>query len=341
MAEPDARIRLPQRTTRGKRLRAQVEAEEEQADNEFWAQGFFAEDAKDIDYVSEKEEEDVPDSDFFKSESEDDDDEEADVREKPKKKALKPPGAPPSRPRPAKPPAAKVAKTPACASPSQAAAGGEAADDALPQSVIFEAIYEAPTLRKSTRERVEVAQKEREHRDQLARSVRRPHKQGDYRVLTQEELLAEAARTELENLASLKQLLAQEEETKRKANVKKQRFGGPLLLNTLQCFGMKAPKWLQPQRAPPPPAKPICAITGVSARYKDPLTGHYYSSVAALRELRRRLGGPIPEAAPRRTAAVGSQPLLQPLLGSSDNAAASVGSTAADGGASSMVHGAA
>jgi hypothetical protein len=37
------------------------------------------------------------------------------------------------------------------------------------------------------------------------------------------------------------------------------------LLNTLQCFGMKAPKWLQPQRAPPPPGKPVCAITGQPA----------------------------------------------------------------------------
>jgi vacuolar protein sorting-associated protein 72 len=55
---------LPQRTTRGKRLRAALDDEEEEADAQFWNQEFFAEEAADEDYQEEKEEEDVPDSDF-------------------------------------------------------------------------------------------------------------------------------------------------------------------------------------------------------------------------------------------------------------------------------------
>ena len=48
--------------------------------------------------------------------------------------------------------------------------------------------------------------------------------------------------------------------------------------------------WLLPQRAPPAANKPICPITGGTARYRDPLTGHWYSDAEAYRELRRRLG---------------------------------------------------
>lgn len=70
-------------------------------------------------------------------------------------------------------------------------------------------------------------------------------------------------------------------------------------------------------------------LPGLPARYKDPLTGHYYASLAAFRELRRRLGGPIPEAAPRKAAAIGSQHLLQPLPGSVDSSVGAAGSTAA------------
>eukprot|EP00879_Flechtneria_rotunda_P033396 GHRR01036983.1.p1 GENE.GHRR01036983.1~~GHRR01036983.1.p1 ORF type:complete len:256 (+),score=133.23 GHRR01036983.1:112-768(+) len=75
------------------------------------------------------------------------------------------------------------------------------------------------------------------------------------------------------------------------------------LLTTLQACGMKAPKWLQPQRAMPPPPKPVCAITGAVAKYRDPITGHYYATLDAFRELRRRLGQPLPAAPKSRTSA--------------------------------------
>jgi hypothetical protein len=45
--------------------------------------------------------------------------------------------------------------------------------------------------------------------------------------LTQEEMLAEAARTEVLNMASLRMLLAREEETKKKANMAKKHYLGP------------------------------------------------------------------------------------------------------------------
>jgi hypothetical protein len=48
-------------------------------------------------------------------------------------------------------------------------------------------------------------------------------------MLTQAELLAEAAYTELDNLASLQLLMAQEEESKKRAMVVKKKYGGPSL----------------------------------------------------------------------------------------------------------------
>ena len=47
------------------------------------------------------------------------------------------------------------------------------------------------------------------------------------KLLTQEELLAEAAQTEIENLKSLEIMQALEEEVKKKAAVKRARYSGP------------------------------------------------------------------------------------------------------------------
>jgi hypothetical protein len=47
--------------------------------------------------------------------------------------------------------------------------------------------------------------------------------------LTQAELLAEAAKTEIENTRSLQLLVAIEEETKKKAEVRKRRYAGPMV----------------------------------------------------------------------------------------------------------------
>lgn len=100
-------------------------------------------------------------------------------------------------------------------------------------------------------------------------------------------------------------------------------------LTTLQAFGMKAPRWLQHQRAPPPPVAPLCAITGVPARYRDPLTGHFYASREAFRELRHRLGQPVPEARPRAPA--GLSAALQALGVDGGAGAAAAGSSSGGG----------
>ena len=50
-----------------------------------------------------------------------------------------------------------------------------------------------------------------------------------HKQLTQDELLAEAARTEIENLKDLEVMVAMEEATKKKATAKKAKYSGPMV----------------------------------------------------------------------------------------------------------------
>ena len=104
--------------------------------------------------------------------------------------------------------------------------------------------------------------------------------------MTQQELLADAAKTEVENTASLKQLLAMEEATKRKAAIIKSKFQGPLVKfhSRTVRFGdgeekeekaclrvinlSHPPVWLRRQRPLPLPYEPKCVMTGQAAKYR-------------------------------------------------------------------------
>jgi len=234
-------LRREERSTRGKRMRAALEDESE-GDQEFWNQEFWAEEAVDEDFRSEeeKEEEDIPDSDFDEPEDDDDDEE---VEEKPMKDDApkrKAPKAPEIKapPRPRAPP--KPKPTPAEREEAKLAA--------------LEAM-EAPTLRKSTKARTMEAAKERQVRVQSATRRSTPKSRANWQPLTQADLLAEAARTEVENIQSLKLLMAMEEATKRKAAVVKQHYTGPLV----KLVSKRRLKEVQPgQEDPAPtPAAPV------------------------------------------------------------------------------------
>ena len=58
---------------------------------------------------------------------------------------------------------------------------------------------------------------------------KRVRPQVEQRPLTQDELLAEAARTELDNLRDLEQMVALEEATKKKAMYKRSKYSGPMI----------------------------------------------------------------------------------------------------------------
>jgi vacuolar protein sorting-associated protein 72 len=106
-----------------------------------------------------------------------------------------------------------------------------------------------------------------------------------------------------------------EEEARRKAEVKRARYAGPMLrvrsgrrtrtegegdneedgrlvveeeLTTLEVRNMQPPAWLQPQVAPAPVQRVPCVITGKPAKYRDPVTGLAYADLEAYKELQAR-----------------------------------------------------
>ncbi|KAK9842518.1 hypothetical protein WJX81_004063 [Elliptochloris bilobata] len=323
-APESPKFELPDRATRGNRL-GQLMEDQDGADVEFWSQDFFAEERADEQYATESESEDEADTDF--SGSEEDDEEGGDDGEaKDRRKTLKPPGAgkPPRPPRHSAAAAAAAADAGAKGlSPAEAAAAKAAAHAAKRverQMRMEEAAAMAPTLRKSTRERIEEAERERQLMQQ--RKPRKRRVEAEVRALTQEELLAEAAETELVNTASLARLIAVEEEVKARAAInKKSGYSGPLLRyhsrrvgegaglrceTVFEVVNMLPPPELQAQRAPPPVSRATCAVTGLLARFRDPVTGAAYATAAAFRTLRQRAADTRPAQAPhgkrRRTA---------------------------------------
>jgi len=153
-------------------------------------------------------------------------------------------------------------------------------------------------LRKSSRSIV----KEIRSKSEMAREARkakpapRRHVPTDpVKALTQAEILAEAATTEVRNLADLERMLRMEEATKKKAERVKTHFNGAVIrikssgpVTTMELrFGARLPP---PLGAKAPKATPAarCVVTGKPAKYRDPLTGQPYLDASAFKELRRR-----------------------------------------------------
>ena len=276
--------------------------DEDSADEEFWNQDAFAEEEGDGVYESESEKEDVFDSDFDEDESSSDDEEVHVARER-TKKVLKAPERKPVKPEggagavPRKPKAPRVKPDPALF--------GFPMEDS-------EAVTWEDGVRKSSRAIVkDIRSKSEAAREAAARrpAPKRDPNQGVYKPMTQAEILAEAALTEVRNLRDLEHLLNIEEATKKKAERVKKTHTHPCLRvrsvaadatdngdgrggresrTTIELrFGATTPPPLG-AAAPRAPRPATCAVTGKPARYRDPLTGQGYHDVAAFKELRRR-----------------------------------------------------
>ncbi|DBA91575.1 TPA: hypothetical protein ACH3X1_003189 [Trebouxia sp. C0004] len=278
---------LPARGTRGNRMNTLI-AEEDSADEDFWQQEFFAEEGKDEEYEKSSEGEDEADTDFSESESESDEENAQEQKESVRT----------SRHKPLKPPGSKKLSVTKPKQPLSEEAKALQADlkaERLTQQALP---GEAPTLRHSTRIRVEEAQQVRQRAEKVKPKRVRP--QVELRPLTQDELLAEAARTELDNLRDLEQMVALEEATRKKAMYKRSKYSGPMIrfhskrieevaLTMVEVVNMPPPPHMLPMKAPKPPAQLRCAITGKAARYRDPVSGYGYADLGAYKELKQRL----------------------------------------------------
>ncbi|KAK4256411.1 hypothetical protein QN277_009281 [Acacia crassicarpa] len=277
------------RATRGKRMTKLLDEEFEE-DEVFWNQDALKEEENDDNYEEEPEVADEYDSDFDDDEPEPDEEGENDAVERvPKKKRLIFPGK--------RLPKKKKKKT---LSKLENATEDDKADEHSPAEEHHDVPDEAGErmIRKSTRTSVIVRQAERDAIRAALQATMKPvkrKKEGEEKKMTQEEMLLEAAQTEIMNLRNLERVLAREEEVKRRAIVHKAVYNGPqcrYISKDGRSF-LEFSKGLSfhseiSTKSVPYPEKSVCAITGLPAKYRDPKTGLPYATLEAFKIIRQR-----------------------------------------------------
>jgi vacuolar protein sorting-associated protein 72 len=273
---------LPKRRSRGTRMRSLMDQEQE-ADNAFWGQKAWDEGSDDdYEHVSEKDSED-PDID----QAEVDDGEYGDASLGKQRRTKAKAGA-------YQDPAAARRGRKAGAPRGARAAGGRA--PRIPVERV------ARSFRKTTQNRSSVAKTAREAdaAERVKQRKARPARKVVVEFqMTQEDLLREAAQTEVENRRSLGTMLQVEEENS-KSGAPGSKVRGPRIRfkskrgcmdsvtftdvdqfpEYIDSSGMDASARMYPE-------KPVCAVTGLPAKYRDPVTGLPYATLAAFKAIRR------------------------------------------------------
>ncbi|KAL1804278.1 hypothetical protein DCAR_0935938 [Daucus carota subsp. sativus] len=279
------------RTTRGKRLTKLVDDEIEE-DEQFWNQDALKEEAEDTNYQEEGEAADVFDSDFDEDEPDQDEavENEPDDRVRSRKRLVYP-GHPASKKKQKK----KVISAPQ-RDPNDEQAHGRSTD--YKPDDMTEDLEVERSVRKSTRTSVIVRQAERDAIRAAVQATMKPikrKKEGEEKRMTQEEMLLEAAQTEIMNLRNLERVLAREEEVKKRAVVHKAVYSGPQIryLSKEGCSYLEFRNGASfhskvPATPVPYSQKSVCAVTGLPAKYRDPKTGLPYATKEAFKIIRER-----------------------------------------------------
>ncbi|XP_041018106.1 SWR1 complex subunit 2 isoform X1 [Juglans microcarpa x Juglans regia] len=279
------------RATRGKRMTRLLDEEVEE-DELFWNQDALKDEENDINYEAEPEVADEFDSDFDEDEPEPDEevDNDADDRTRTKKRLIFP-GRPVPKKKKKKKVLSKLEAGTKDEKPTQKSASPEHHD--VPDENEGER-----TVRKSTRTSVIVRQAERDAIRAALQATMKPikrKKEGEEKRMTQEEMLLEAAQTEIMNLRNLERVLAREEEVKKRAIVHKAVYSGP----QIRYYSKDGSSYLEFSKglsfqseistlSVPYPEKAVCAVTGLPARYRDPKTGLPYATKEAFKIIRER-----------------------------------------------------
>ncbi|GER51194.1 vacuolar protein sorting protein 72 [Striga asiatica] len=297
------------RATRGKRLTKLVDEELEE-DELFWNQDALKEEEHDAEYEEEGEVADVFDSDFDESEPEPDQEVENEPNERRTKKKLIFPGKPSAK--------KKKKKKDTAISKSESVPKDEKSVDQLsPEHHDDTNDAEAEkTVRKSTRTSVIIRQAERDAIRAALQATMKPikrKKEGEEKRMTQEEMLLEAAQTEIMNLRNLEKVLAREEEVKKRAIVHKAVYTGNSYLDFMNgasfdsevststvpfcqisviaaavaAYGAAITTILH-KFSMADREKAVCAVTGLPAIYRDPKTGLPYATKEAFKIIRER-----------------------------------------------------
>ncbi|PIN09264.1 DNA-binding protein YL1 [Handroanthus impetiginosus] len=279
------------RATRGKRMTKLLDEEIEE-DELFWNQDALKEEENDEEYEEEGEVADVFDSDFDDDEPEADEEGENEPDERRTKKKLIFPG---------KAPAKKTKKKNKVISKSESAPKDDKTTEQSTPSehhVVPDDTEAEKIVRKSTRTAVIIRQAERDAIRAALEATTKPikrKKEGEEKRMTQEEMLLEAAQTEIMNLRNLEKVLAREEEVKKRAIVHKAVYSGPQIRylskdghSYLEFMNGSSFQSELPTTSTPYPEKAVCAVTGLPAVYRDPKTGLPYATKEAFKIIRER-----------------------------------------------------
>ncbi|CAB4271713.1 unnamed protein product [Prunus armeniaca] len=279
------------RATRGKRMNKLLDEEIEE-DEMFWNQEALKEDEEDGNYEAEPEVADEFDSDFDEDEPDPDEgveNNEAEERVQTKKRLIFP-GKQSSKKKKKKKVLTELEKESKVE--NEKSSQPEHHHDA-PEEGEGERI-----VRKSSRTSVIIRQAERDAIRAALQATMKPikrKKEGEEKRMTQEEMLLEAAQTEIMNLRNLERVLAREEEVKKRAIVHKAVYTGP----QVRYFSKDGCSYLEFSRGlsfqseistttAPYPEKAVCAVTGLPAKYRDPKTGLPYATKDAFKIIRQR-----------------------------------------------------
>ncbi|GLT34115.1 hypothetical protein SLA2020_086560 [Shorea laevis] len=280
------------RPTRGKRMTKLLD-EEIDEDELFWNQDAFKEEDNDANYEQEPEVADEFDSDFDEDEPEPDEEEaenEVDQRVRPKRRLIFPGKTLPKKKKKKKV-LSKLDSFPKDDKPLEKSSSPQHRD--APEETEGER-----TVRKSTRTSVIVRQAERDAIRAALQATMKPikrKKEGEEKRMTQEEMLLEAAQTEIMNLRNLERVLAREEEVKKRAIVHKAVYSGPQIryLSKDGCSYLEFTKGVSFQSEISStslayPENSVCVVTGLPAKYRDPKTGLPYATKEAFKLIRER-----------------------------------------------------
>lgn len=292
--DPPAIMDRSTRPTRGKRMSKLLDDEVEN-DEQFWGQDAFREEENDANYQDEGEVADEFDSDFDDDEPEPDEEVADDEERRPVKKRKLIQGKTPFKKKIKRKGFLSLKTVPETAEGStHESKPSQSKHQESPGDPEGERI-----VRKSTRTAVIVRQAERDALRAALQSSIKPIKrkrEGEERRMTQEEMLLEAAQTEIMNLRNLERMLAREEEVKKKAIVHKSVYAGPLISfhskdgkNTLEFTKVPAFPPDLFSKSVPYPEQLVCVVTGRTAKYRDPKTGLPYATKEAFKIIRERV----------------------------------------------------
>mmetsp|Transcript_7650 Transcript_7650/g.19651 ORF Transcript_7650/g.19651 Transcript_7650/m.19651 type:complete len:329 (+) Transcript_7650:522-1508(+) len=302
---PSAAVNRSRRKNAGVARASELVGEDAEMDAAVWNDDTWKEDQSDGEYSEEEVAPDVFDSDFNESESDDDSGGEGEEtlrkNEKKRKQAdnarkstYKEPGAVKKRPK----------KAAASSGGGGGGANGEAAGGALkklrkrPSDMLTFAPQDR-AVRASTTSKSKASEVTRVAELKAARALaaKKPKKKEDTVTFTQEEMLTEAVGTEADNRRWILSM-------QRAAREKAQSGQGPTRNNrsairflsrrgatpTITFSEVEAqPEFFRPDRAKPRPVPvepSLCHVTGLPAKYRDPLTGYPYATAAAFKAIR-------------------------------------------------------